>query len=138
MFIPLNPDRGIIFTGDRMKSMFDRCINRKVMKDGKLRLSCKFGCWAIKSLDHERAEAEALRYWQQYKAEGIYDSVLLKKWECFCDLAYYDMWAVREIGEHRWGHCFHVATKAEAEGLRDLLNARIACILRTPKMSFHR
>lgn len=31
---------------------------------------------------------------------------------------------MREAGEKRWGHCFHVPTKEEAEGLRDLLNSR--------------
>jgi len=44
------------------------------------------------------------------------------EWECFCDKAYYGMWAVRPVGENRWGHCFHVVSRDEAEGLRDLLN----------------
>ena len=43
-------------------------------------------------------------------------------WECFCDESYFGLWAVRETGERRWGHCFHVQTRAEGEGLRDLLN----------------
>ena len=43
-------------------------------------------------------------------------------WECFRDESYYGLWAVREVGEKRWGHCFHVQTKEEADGLRDLLN----------------
>ena len=46
----------------------------------------------------------------------------VKNWECFCDECYFGMWAVRPVGENRWGHCFHVQTKEEAEGLRDLLN----------------
>jgi len=46
----------------------------------------------------------------------------MNKWECFCDESYYGLWAVREVGEKRWGHCFHVQTKEEGEGLRDLLN----------------
>ena len=44
------------------------------------------------------------------------------KWECFRDEAYYGLWAVRPVGENRWGHCFHVQTSEEGEGLRDLLN----------------
>jgi hypothetical protein len=44
------------------------------------------------------------------------------EWECFRDLAYYDMWAVRPVSETRWGHCFHLLRQEEAEGLRDLLN----------------
>jgi hypothetical protein len=44
------------------------------------------------------------------------------EWECFVDEAYYSMWAVRPVGERRWGHCFHVLSREEAEGLRDVLN----------------
>ncbi len=43
-------------------------------------------------------------------------------WECFSDSAYYDMWAVRPVGERRWGHCFHLPSQDEAEGLTALLN----------------
>jgi len=46
----------------------------------------------------------------------------VRNWECFCDECYFGLWAVRPVGENRWGHCFHVQTKEEAEGLRDLLN----------------
>lgn len=46
----------------------------------------------------------------------------LRRWECFCDDSYYHMWAVRAVGERRWGHCYHVPTREEGEGLRDLLN----------------
>jgi len=46
----------------------------------------------------------------------------MRNWECFCDECYFGLWAVRPVGENRWGHCFHVQTKEEAEGLRDLLN----------------
>lgn len=46
----------------------------------------------------------------------------MKEWECFCDQSYYGMWAVRPAGENRWGHCFHVVSRGEAEGLRDFLN----------------
>lgn len=44
------------------------------------------------------------------------------RWETFCDAAYYDMWAVREAGERRWGFCYHLPSKEEAEGLAALLN----------------
>jgi hypothetical protein len=45
-----------------------------------------------------------------------------EQWECFSDMAYFDMWAVRPVGETKWGACFHVPSREEAEGLRDLLN----------------
>jgi len=53
----------------------------------------------------------------RFKQKGI-----KMKWECFCDEYYYRLWAVREVGEKRWGHCFHVQTQQEGEGLRNLLN----------------
>jgi hypothetical protein len=43
-------------------------------------------------------------------------------WEAFCDASYYDMWAVRRTTETGWGECFHLNSKAEAEGLTKLLN----------------
>jgi hypothetical protein len=44
--------------------------------------------------------------------------------EYFCDRSYYDQWAVREKGETRWGHCFHVPSLEEAKGLATILNAK--------------
>lgn len=43
------------------------------------------------------------------------------EWEFFCDHSYYDKWAVRPKGETRWGHCFHLNSKDEAQGLCELL-----------------
>jgi len=43
-------------------------------------------------------------------------------WESFLDESYYGQWAVREVGEQRWGHCFHLPSREEADGLRDVLN----------------
>ena len=46
------------------------------------------------------------------------------RYEHFRDVSYYDMWAVREAGERRWGHCFHLPSEAEAKALCELLNGR--------------
>lgn len=45
-------------------------------------------------------------------------------WETFCDIGYYDMWAVRQIGDRSFNsqRLFHVQSKEEGEALRDLLN----------------
>ena len=43
--------------------------------------------------------------------------------ETFCDESYFGQWCVRKTGERRWGHCFHVASKEEAEGLAQELTA---------------
>lgn len=42
-------------------------------------------------------------------------------WEFFCDRSYWDMWAVRPVGERRWGRCFHVPSQEEAQALAALL-----------------
>jgi hypothetical protein len=39
------------------------------------------------------------------------------RYEFFCDIAYFDQWAVRPVGVSRWGHCYHLPSKEEAEGL---------------------
>jgi len=44
------------------------------------------------------------------------------QWETFCDVAYYHMWRLRRKNERGWNDGFHINTKAEAEGLCDLLN----------------
>jgi hypothetical protein len=44
-------------------------------------------------------------------------------WESFCDESYYGLWAVRPVGERRWGCCFHLQAQEEAEGLARLLTS---------------
>ena len=62
---------------------------------------------------------------------------MAKRWVYFQDENYYSLWAVRTIGENRWGHCFHVHTKEEAEGLCSLLNETVTATQRTfPVMKF--
>jgi hypothetical protein len=43
-------------------------------------------------------------------------------WECFCDLAYYNLWAVRRKDTRKWGECFHMHSAEEAKALTELLN----------------
>lgn len=50
----------------------------------------------------------------------------ITEWETFCDDSYYNYWAVRPKGETRWGHCFHVVSKEEAQGLKELLEEKSA------------
>ena len=44
------------------------------------------------------------------------------QWETFCDVGYYHMWRLRRITERGWNDGFHINTRAEAEGLCELLN----------------
>jgi hypothetical protein len=44
------------------------------------------------------------------------------EWETFCDVGYYHMWRLRRKNERGWNDGFHINTKAEAEGLCELLN----------------
>jgi hypothetical protein len=45
-----------------------------------------------------------------------------EEWETFCDVSYYHMWRLRRKTERGWNDGFHINTKAEAEGLCELLN----------------
>lgn len=49
----------------------------------------------------------------------------MKTWEAFCDIGYYDMWAVRPIGDESFNsqELFHVPSKEEAKTLSEYLNA---------------
>ena len=44
------------------------------------------------------------------------------QWETFCDVGYYHMWRLRRKNERGWNDGFHINTRAEAEGLCELLN----------------
>jgi hypothetical protein len=46
----------------------------------------------------------------------------MSEWETFCDVGYYHMWRLRRKTERGWNDGFHINTKAEAEGLCELLN----------------
>jgi len=46
----------------------------------------------------------------------------VSEWETFCDVGYYHMWRLRLKTERGWNDGFHINTKAEAEGLCELLN----------------
>jgi hypothetical protein len=43
------------------------------------------------------------------------------EWECFEDTSYYNLWAVRPVGEREWGKCFHLVNGDEARALTALL-----------------
>ena len=47
------------------------------------------------------------------------------KWEMFCDESYYDMWAVRPVGDKDFNspRLFHVSTREDAIKLVGLLNS---------------
>lgn len=45
------------------------------------------------------------------------------RWEAFLDTSYYDLWAVRPVGETRFNSTFHVRSKDEADALVATLTA---------------
>lgn len=63
----------------------------------------------------------------QGDAVGLVSDALF---EVFCDVCYYDQWAVRPKGEKRWGYCYHLPSREEAEGLAKELTllARIKAV----------
>lgn len=48
----------------------------------------------------------------------------MKEWEYYCDVVYYDMWAVRPKGDKDFNsqQLFHVMSEAEAKALVETLN----------------
>jgi hypothetical protein len=55
------------------------------------------------------------------------------KWEYFFDDAFFDMWAVRPIGDKDFNspRLFHFILKEDAENLKDLLNQSHCAIPKT-------
>lgn len=49
----------------------------------------------------------------------------IRDWEIFVDKSYYDLWAVRPVGEKNFnsGLTFHVLLKEEAQRLKEYLES---------------
>ena len=47
---------------------------------------------------------------------------MTKNWECFCDIAYFDKWAVRDRNDKSFMATIHVSTKDEAEFIVEKFN----------------
>jgi hypothetical protein len=58
-------------------ALFDKCVEYKLMKDGMVEIHCKNGLWSVAGRDRKQVEREAAHYWQQYYADGEYNSILL-------------------------------------------------------------
>ena len=56
----------------RKSERFEKCVERKLMKDGSIEIHCTRGLWAVFSMDHYKAEMEAQHYWSQYDSDGEY------------------------------------------------------------------
>lgn len=53
------------------------------------------------------------------------DNQPCREWDYFCDISYYNLWAVRPIHETQWGeNTFHLNSPEEAKALCELLNTR--------------
>lgn len=59
------------------------------------------------------------------------DNQPCREWDYFCDISYYNLWAVRPMHETQWGeNTFHLNSPEEAKALCELLNTR------TPPISY--
>jgi hypothetical protein len=45
------------------------------------------------------------------------------KWEYFLDSSYFDMWAVRPVGNRNFYTTMHVPTEEQARNLTELMNS---------------
>lgn len=57
-----------------------------------------------------------------------------KRWETFCDAAYYDLWCVRQVGQRKFGEGYHVQSEDEARHLCDTLNDQASALKAVPVM----
>ena len=54
---------------------FEKCVVRKA-KGLTYSINCKLGLWGVSSNSKTSCEDEALHYWQQYKSDGEYSSII--------------------------------------------------------------
>ena len=54
---------------------FEKCIKRKAKSYG-YSIDCKLGLWGVDASTKAECEDEALHYWQQYKSDGEYSSII--------------------------------------------------------------
>ena len=54
---------------------FEKCIKRKA-KSYSYSIKCKLGLWSVDASTKAECEDEALHYWQQYKSDGEYSSII--------------------------------------------------------------
>ena len=60
----------------QLKKDFEKCIDRKLMKDGSLEIQCKLGFWGVSGKDEDEIEKEAVHYWMQYASDGDYSDYI--------------------------------------------------------------
>ena len=57
------------------------------------------------------------------------------KWEVFCDLSYFDMWAVRPVGDRDFNspRLFHFASESDARKFAELAEKAIVAMPKAVK-----
>ena len=55
---------------------FDKCTVKKERKNGKTTIDCKLGLWGVEAPSAKMAMREAVYYFEQYKEDGEYSSIL--------------------------------------------------------------
>ena len=77
----LNNSSGQVeFTAEANKENLDmfRCVNASCTAGGKMEIECKLGLWSVSGdlVNLKRIKDEARYYWEQYKADGEYHSII--------------------------------------------------------------
>ena len=57
-------------------SDFEKCVNFKKRSDGGFIFECKFGFWGVQAFNFETAKSQAVRYFELYKSDGEYSSLI--------------------------------------------------------------
>ena len=89
----------------------------------------KADAWGNTQLTNALMQAEAERDQLRAQVERLQSQPAA--WECFLDPSYFDMWAVKQIGNTRFDAAYHVTSEVEARRLCAMLNS-----IETRKQSF--
>ena len=54
---------------------FERCVTRKKLSVG-YSINCKLNLWSVVAPTRKQAEDEAVHYFEQYKSDGEYSSII--------------------------------------------------------------
>ena len=54
---------------------FNKCVYIDTNKH-KIKIECRLGLWGVEGRIHEQVRKEAFNYWQQYKDDGEYSSII--------------------------------------------------------------
>ena len=59
-----------------MTNDFNKCTAFLKFMDGRTEIICRLGLWSVRGLDEAAVISNAIHYFEQYKSDGEYSSIL--------------------------------------------------------------